>query len=148
MDPNEEVCFTPTIRYAFFGLLLALQVLLLIWFGMILRIAYSVVMGKAAEDSRSDDEADEEEVDEEIEIEVPAYEVLGEVDKPSVHVMDGHGFQEEEVGADGLYQVKKRNGPVTRSRGRISGTRASGISIPGHGDHKELLGRIGCDKPS
>lgn len=41
-------------------LLCALQVLLLIWFGMILRVAYRVISGNGATDSRSDEELSEE----------------------------------------------------------------------------------------
>src|ERR1700760_1519525 len=55
-DPKGLVCFNANIRYGFLGLLLALQTLTLIWFGMILRVAYGVLSGKAAQDSRSDDE--------------------------------------------------------------------------------------------
>ena len=51
--------------------------------------------------------------------------------------------KEEEVGVEQLRFVKRMSPPVSRKKAR-----ASGISIPGHTDHKELLGRIGCDKPS
>ena len=147
--PDGDICFSDNIRLAFLGLLLALQVLTLIWFTMIVKVAYGVLMGKGAEDSRSDDEASDVADEEEVEVEGPAYELVGEPRKPAVHAFDGGpAFIEEEVGADGLYQVKRNSAPVTRSRSRRTGGRASGISIPGHGDHKELLGRIGCDKPN
>lgn len=45
------------------GLLMALQCLLLIWLTMILKLAWKVISGQAAEDDRSDDE-DSEEVEE------------------------------------------------------------------------------------
>lgn len=42
------------------ALLCALQVILLIWFGMIMRIAYRVISGSGAADTRSDEELSEE----------------------------------------------------------------------------------------
>jgi len=55
-DPAGLVCFNPQTRWSFLGLLLALQTLLVIWFGMILRIAYGVISNKGAQDLRSEDE--------------------------------------------------------------------------------------------
>ena len=53
-------------------LLLALQVLTLMWFYMILRVAWKVIKGGGADDTRSDDEGDDdEEEDEDIEFECP-----------------------------------------------------------------------------
>ena len=52
---NADVCFNEKIHYGFLGLLLALQVITIIWFGMICRVAYRVVLGKGADDTRSDD---------------------------------------------------------------------------------------------
>lgn len=43
-------------RYIFIGLLTALQLLLVMWFFMIVKVALGVVLGGGAEDSRSDDE--------------------------------------------------------------------------------------------
>ncbi|KAF2155775.1 longevity assurance proteins LAG1/LAC1 [Myriangium duriaei CBS 260.36] len=124
------VCFSEQIRLSFLGLLLALQALTIIWFTMIMRVAYGVLTGKGAEDSRSDDEDEEEEEEEEVQ---PSPKKLGKRVKAP---------KEEEVGVEQLRFVKRSSPPARRSK-----TRASGISIPGHGDHKELLGRIGCDKP-
>ncbi|CAG8698814.1 651_t:CDS:2, partial [Acaulospora colombiana] len=52
--------FTPMHYYAFNAFLAALQVLMCIWFFSILRVAWSVVRGKPAEDVRSDEDDVEE----------------------------------------------------------------------------------------
>lgn len=137
-DPGGETCFNENIRWAFLGLLLALQVITLIWFGMIVRVAYKVLKGSSADDSRSDDEgeASEDEI-EELEVDHPA--------SASVQLKYAQPL-EEEVGVEELH-FARRMSPSTRLYRRSSG-RASGISITGHSDRKELLGRIGCDKPS
>ncbi|TKX27195.1 sphingosine N-acyltransferase-like protein FUM18 [Elsinoe australis] len=123
---DHPVCFNNNIRLSFLGLLLALQGLTVIWFGMICRVAYGVLTGGAAEDTRSDDEGEDEEEEEVQEVKI-------------VHKAP----KEEQVGAEELRFTRRSSPPKTRkSKGR-----ASGISIPGHSDHKELLGRIGCDKP-
>ena len=152
--PGGEVCFNNRIRMSFLSLLMALQVLTLIWFGMIIRVAYRVISGKGAQDTRSDDEGDDEEEDEqsEEEVEIEVYDpqgtlsnANGQAQKFIVEEADG-----STVGLAGN-KSKKTEMPATparRSSRRIAVTKASGISIPGHGDKKELLGRIGCDKPS
>jgi len=64
---------------------------------------------------------------------------------------------EEEVDAESLNLGMRRktspgggsaNSTPRRSSRRTGVGRATALSIPGHGDSKELLGRIGCDKPS
>lgn len=136
---------------SFLSLLMALQVLTLIWFGMIIRVAYRVIAGKGAADTRSDDEGeDEDEVDElseeEVEIEVH--------DPPAGLAVDDQKFIIEEADGSGvnLAGVKHKRVdsalPARRSSRKSPVTKASGISIPGHSDKKELLGRIGCDKPA
>ncbi|PNS17994.1 hypothetical protein CAC42_3953 [Sphaceloma murrayae] len=129
---EHEVCFNNNIRLSFLGLLLALQGLTVAWFAMICRVAWGVLSGKPADDSRSEDEGEDEEEEEEVE-EVPEVKIANKLPKAP---------KEEEVGVEEL-RFTRRSSPRTRK----SKARASGISIPGHSDHKELLGRIGCDKP-
>jgi very-long-chain ceramide synthase len=167
-DPNGLVCFNNNIRYGFLSLLLALQILTIIWFGMILRVAYGVLSGKAAQDSRSDDEAsdfaDNDDYDEsEVEDETDVLE-QGEHHAAALPVkqeMFGD-LHADETASDENKNVNVRPGSPPASGSSSSGgggsgsrgrrtrgaARTSGISIPGHGDRKELLGRIGCDKPS
>jgi acyl-CoA-dependent ceramide synthase len=142
-DPGGEICFNRSIRLTFLGLLLALQVLTLIWFGMILRVAYTVISGQSAKDDRSDDEVEEEEYEEEIHLDWDAK--MSSPPLPSTPALD-----QEVVDVENLQ--RRSNSPsassasgAARARGRRAAARASAISIP---DKKELLGRIGCDKPA
>ncbi|KAF1967925.1 longevity-assurance protein-like protein [Bimuria novae-zelandiae CBS 107.79] len=141
-DREGPVCWNPTIRYSFLGLLLSLQAIIFLWFCMIIKVVINVVRGNSADDVRSDDEGDDEEVDEKIDGVKTGYDAQNVSAAPL----------EEEVGVEALnFAARKSNinsaANVRRSKTQRT-TRASGISIPGHGDHKELLGRIGCDKPS
>ena len=128
-DPEGLVCWNNQIRWGFLAALLFLQGLTLIWFGMIVRVAIMVLKGGDADDVRSDDEGNAEGEDIEEEdmehdaVELPPY--------------------EEEVGVEAI-NLKGRTSNASRYRKSTSS--ASGVSLPGHSDRKELLGRIGCDK--
>ncbi|KAF2199724.1 longevity assurance proteins LAG1/LAC1 [Delitschia confertaspora ATCC 74209] len=146
LNRDGPVCWNPVIRWSFLGLLLTLQALTLLWFAMIVRVAWRVIQGAGADDVRSDDEEDEEE-----EIEAPG-DILT---KPAaVNSFNGVKLQpewtlvEEEVGVESLSFARRTSPGVRRGSYKRREGRASGISIPGHGDRKELLGRIGCDKPT
>ncbi|KAL8972953.1 MAG: hypothetical protein Q9183_000254 [Haloplaca sp. 2 TL-2023] len=139
-DPQGLVCWDNSIKWAFLIALLALQVILLIWFGMIIRVALKVLKGGEAEDSRSDDEgSDGEEMDDE-----------GEDCFQQLHscktYMDGHPIEvaplEEEVDADSINLSTRKT--TTNRKYKKPGSTASGVHLPS--DRKELLGRIGCDK--
>ena len=143
-DRDGPVCWNPTIRWSFLGLLLSLQAIIFFWFWMIMKVITHVITGNAAEDVRSDDEGDDEEIEEEIK----------HASSPINDIRSGYEAEplEEEVGVEALTFANRKatsvNGAVSVRRSKKQVNRASGISIPGHGDHKELLGRIGCDKPS
>ncbi|KAL9085178.1 MAG: hypothetical protein Q9165_007709 [Trypethelium subeluteriae] len=149
-DPGGEVCFNQNIRLSFLGLLLALQSVMLLWLVMILKIAWSVISGNAADDSRSDDEGEAVEDDSQDEKEALAQNHEHAVQRSNHQLATAKRKdmrpKEEEVGVEGLSFAKRRVSPVNSYR--KSGSRTSGISIPGHSDRKELLGRIGCDKPT
>ena len=119
--PTGLVCFNETVKWAFLTPLLVLQGITIYWFTMIIRVAMKVIRGDGAEDVRSDDEEDEEEEDEYIYEEAQAL--------------------EEEVEADeiDLRSWERRTGVKRQAS-------SSGVSLPGHSDRKELLGRIGCEK--
>ncbi|KAK7513335.1 TLC domain-containing protein [Phyllosticta citriasiana] len=149
-DPSGVVCFNDRIRMSFLGLLGGLQVITLLWFYMIIKVAYRVLAGQGADDTRSDDEGeDEEEEDNRLNGTDPE-DNLRRQEKPGKEVLKITSLDqkplEQEVGVEGL----AFNTPTRRRSERLykrSASRASGISIPGHSDRKELLGRIGCDKP-
>ena len=56
LNPSKSDYITPRHYYAFSALLVSLQVIMLSWFMAIIKVALSVVRGKPAEDTRSDDE--------------------------------------------------------------------------------------------
>ncbi|KAH0562786.1 hypothetical protein GP486_002580 [Trichoglossum hirsutum] len=123
-DPDGPVCWTNEVFFAFKSLLVALQVITCVWFGMIVKVALRVIKGGTAEDSRSDDE--------------------------EVNAEEKEGFEggnladltplEEDVGVEAINL--KGHTRIFR-KGTAS---ASGVTLPGHSDRKELLGRIGCER--
>jgi acyl-CoA-dependent ceramide synthase len=134
-DPQGLVCFYDRTTQMFLVMLMALQVLLLLWFGMIMRVAWKVIHGGEAEDSRSDDEDEDEE--ESVEVQQP----VGRTgDEKYIEVLP----LEEEVGVEAINLSGRLSSPARRMR-KGAGV-ASGVTLPS--DRKELLGRIGCDKGS
>jgi very-long-chain ceramide synthase len=125
-DPEGVVCWSDNIKWGFLSALLFLQCITLLWFWMIVQVAMKVVRGGQADDVRSDDEGDEEEEEHEVfEEELLPY--------------------EEEVGVESI-SLKGRASSTSKTRYKKSASSATGVSLPGHSDRKELLGRIGCDK--
>ncbi|EPY50811.1 sphingosine N-acyltransferase Lag1 [Schizosaccharomyces cryophilus OY26] len=61
VDFSKGYIFNEQIYYAFVFLLFSLQLLIYIWFGMIVKVAYRVFSGAGAVDSRSDDEEEPDE---------------------------------------------------------------------------------------
>jgi very-long-chain ceramide synthase len=117
---DSMVYFNDPIRNSFLALLLFLQGLTIVWFTMIINVAMRVLRGDGADDTRSDDEGQEEEEE---------------------YVYEEAQPLEEEVGVEqlDLKSWERRTG-VRRQAA------TSSVSIPGHSDRKELLGRIGCEK--
>ncbi|KAH6628801.1 TLC domain-containing protein [Chaetomium tenue] len=122
-DSEGTFCYNETVKWSFLSMLLFLQCLTIMWFFLIVRVAIKVVKGAPAEDVRSDDEG-------------------AEVEDEDEFVYEEATPLEEEVGVDeiDLKSWERRSG-VKRQ-----GPSTSGVSLPGHSDRKELLGRIGCDK--
>ncbi|OZJ06938.1 hypothetical protein BZG36_00116 [Bifiguratus adelaidae] len=58
-DPSKGKYFTSFTQNCYLGLFAALQVIILIWFFMILKVAWKVISGNSAEDTRSDSEESE-----------------------------------------------------------------------------------------
>jgi very-long-chain ceramide synthase len=149
IDPEGLVCWNAGIGAVFLGSLLALQGILLIWLSMIVKVAYKVLSGEGADDTRSDDECSEGE-------EAEAEESIGRVRlcvEPRPFVPLANLPIEKEVGFEEMRISPSRLGrssPVRRSIKRSDGHAAAttGVSLRGTSTRKELLGRIGCDKGS
>lgn len=129
-DPEGIVCWDNGIKWGFLGALLFLQGITLLWFAMIVNVAVRVIRGGEADDVRSDDEGDNEEeaVDDRM-----AYEEFDDAELPPY---------EEEVGVEAI----NLKGRTSKTRYKKVASSATGVSLPGASDRKELLGRIGCDK--
>ncbi|KAL2269287.1 hypothetical protein VTJ83DRAFT_1471 [Remersonia thermophila] len=126
-DNNGMFCYNETVKWSFLSMLLFLQCLTIMWFSLIVRVAIKVVKGAPAEDVRSDDEGE-----------------AGEEGEEDV-VYEEAAPLEEEVGVEEIdLKNWERRAGVKRQVSPISATTA--VSLPGHSDRKELLGRIGCDK--
>ncbi|PNY23471.1 Sphingosine N-acyltransferase lag1 [Tolypocladium capitatum] len=119
IDPTGRVCYNATVKWAFLTPLLLLQAIAVIWFNMIVRVAIKVIRGDGAADTRSDDDGDEEDE----------------------FIYEGAQPLEEEVGVEALDLKNWERRTGVRRQGS-----SSGVSLPGHSDRKELLGRIGCEK--
>jgi acyl-CoA-dependent ceramide synthase len=132
-DPEGLVCYYNVTNGMFLTLLLSLQVILLIWFGMILRVAWKILQGGGAEDSRSDDDGEEEEDEEE---------VLTLAIKTQNDLYTEALPLEEEVGVEGINFSSLK--PISARRYKRGTGGSSGVSLGS--DRKELLGRIGCER--
>lgn len=129
---DNPICFNPTLKWMFLTLLLIIEGLSIVWFSMIVRVAYGVISGGNAEDSRSDDEDEGEEVEDQIASPVPAHLVA----------KDGATADPIEIETVPGLDRRRSNGaaPVrARGRGRVPFDPS---------ERKALLGRIGCEKPT
>lgn len=137
LDSEGIVCYDHVIQWSFLTTLLFLQALTIAWFAMIIRVAMRVLQGAGADDARSDEEEDGLEDEEEEE------EELGEGRHGDEEfVYEEARPLEEEVGVDEI----DLKGWERRAGVRRQAAAATGVSLPGHSDRKELLGRIGCEK--
>jgi very-long-chain ceramide synthase len=154
LDPTGLVCTSQGILRMFLAVLLALQVIILIWFSMIINIAYKVVSGEGANDIRSDDEEStgpDMELDEESDIE--------DTDPCNRPIEEEVDFDEMRISSSrpGL-AVKSTRRRAAKHSNDHAGTAAANspstmttspsVSLSGTSKRKELLGRIGCDKGS
>lgn len=153
-DPVGLVCWNDSIKWVFLGMLLALQCVLLVWFAMIVKVAWKVLSGEGADDTRSDDEDDEEEDEEE-----ESDEDFGS------YRADSHAATEKSrllasssSSPSQSPSPEKENGslpaagpPIVRRSSRMkraAEAHTTGVNLLAHSDRKEFLGRIGCDKPA
>ena len=170
LDPHGISCFSRKVKWTFLTMLLALQVITLIWFGMIVRVAWRILNGGTAEDSRSD--VDDEEGIEQMEtmriekgaleldmdLEIATTTTINQKTTTAHQSSNRHHHHhnlipfEQEVGVERIDlrpKIRGGSGNSTslRSLNRKVSSATTGVTLPGHhSDRKELLGRIGCDK--
>ena len=119
---SGTICFDRKVKWVFLSLLLTLQTLSIIWFAIIVKIAYKLVMHGAADDSRSSDEEEEE---------------VEEVKEKA----RGNGRLAIATD-DRLRLMTVEPKPVQYRRLQKSGPRLRASKSK---DNKELLGRVGCN---
>ena len=120
-DQNSTICLDKKIKWTFLGMLIAIQSLSLLWFSMIIKVAYQIISGGVGKDVRSSDE--EESEDERV---VEQSKLLDEKDTASS--ASGQASARDAAEA--------RGGFFQRRRGRIR--------IPGSRERKDIIGRVGC----
>ncbi|KAK4691117.1 hypothetical protein P7C71_g5816, partial [Lecanoromycetidae sp. Uapishka_2] len=131
-DQSGTICLDRDVKAVFLALLLMLQVLSIVWFAMIVKVALSVLGGEGAQDSRSDDEEEEEEEEgEQTEEKVSAIHSNGKLPTPSPLPTSA------KLRASDIDNPPRQNGLFQRGAGRIR--------VPGSRDRKELIGRVGCN---
>lgn len=148
-DPVGLVCWNDNIKWTFLGMLLALQCVLVVWFGMIVRVAYKVLSGQGADDTRSDDEDEEDE-----EVQDADVARTNHLEKIQTGIEPKPFIEKDVLSTDLDFDFKpnthKRNptpSPVRRSAWKKGDGHSSSVNLLAASDRKELLGRIGCDKP-
>lgn len=130
MDPAGVVCFNHRIKWGFLICLIFLQCITIMWFCMIVRVAAKVIAGGSSEDTRSDDESED----------MEEYESIPQEGRHEAVPL------EEEVGIEGINLKGRSNKRNTTKGYKKAMSSATGVTLPGHSDRKELLGRIGCER--
>ena len=133
-DQNGTICLDRSVKWVFLGLLFMLQILSIVWFGMIVKVALSMVKGEGANDTRSSDEEDDE-VEEEEKTEM---EELAEQQKETI--LNGKAT----LLSSGKARASGSEASPPRQMGLFQ-TGAGRIRVPGSKDRKELIGRVGCN---
>ena len=150
LDPEGLICWNAGINWTFLGMLGALQCVLLVWFSMIIKVAYKVLSGAPADDSRSDDEDDEEEEismkDEVINTVPTTAEKLPLLEKEVLST--DQDFNLPSTSTARSAPTSTSTSPVRKSPRKKGDGHSSSVNLLGGSDRKELLGRIGCDKPA
>ena len=123
------ICLNGEVKWIFLGMLGLLQLLSMIWFVMVLRVIAGILTGKSAEDTRSDDEGDAEPT------------ANGDHDagiKRSMNVTDLNICVGSSAG-------EMSQAPLTMSsKPRATSARRKLVNME---NKKEMLARIGCEKP-
>ena len=120
-DQNGTICLDKGVKWVFLGMLLMLQVLSIVWFGMILKVAYRVLKGGAANDTRSGDEDEEEDEVEETRL------------------------QEKTAPPTAPPKIRGSVGDSVPIRSGIFADGGGRLRIPRSRDRKEMIGRVGCN---
>lgn len=131
-NPVGLVCWNNNVKWTFLGMLLALQGVLLVWFAMIIRVAYKVISGKGAEDVRSDDDDEDEEEEEEEEQEISDEKSPRDyLDQNQVRLdPQGKYLETEVLSTDPDFSLSKSPKPRPKSKSKSSSPASARMSSP------------------
>ncbi len=131
-DSEGPICLNTEVKWIFLGMLGLLQMLSLVWFGMILNVIAGILMGGKPEDTRSDDEADE-----------TVAEAVGndeaDIKRRPTNVTDLNVC----VGSSSEYDVGQGFSTLSAPKPKPTSARRRLMDVE---NRKELLARIGCEK--
>ena len=128
LNQKGTICLDRNVKWVFLGLLLMLQVLSVVWFGMIIKVALKLIQGRSANDTRSSDEDEDEE------------DMVKEVVEQAENIANCKSLlpSSTKVRSSGSEVI------LPRQTGLFQGG-AGRIRVPGSRDRKELIGRVGCN---
>lgn len=118
-DQSSTICLDRNVKWVFLSMLLMLQVLSLVWFGMIIKVAFVMLKGGVANDTRSGDEDEEEESE--------RVRTHGRLNRTPSARASGSS---KDPGSSQSEYFQKGGGK---------------IRIPGSRDRKDMIGRVGCN---
>ncbi|KAH8596266.1 putative longevity-assurance protein [Bisporella sp. PMI_857] len=121
------ICLNGEVKWIFLGMLGFVQALSMIWFTMILKVIAGILIGKSVEDTRSEDEAE----DDNTEID-SATDVKKQMNVMDLNICVSSGEMGGTTGALVNPGLKPRFTNTRRRSGALE---------------KEILARIGCEKP-
>ncbi|EXJ81157.1 hypothetical protein A1O3_07447 [Capronia epimyces CBS 606.96] len=127
-DPVGLVCWNNKIKWSFLISLIALQVVLLVWFAAIIRVAYKVVTGQGADDVRSDDEDEEEEEgisDVTIPMSGPENKGNNYIDTVHLCVDPQPHFEAEVLSTDANFSLSNSSKSTTKSKSKYKAERSA-----------------------
>lgn len=117
-DQQGTICLDRKVKWVFLSLLLILQLLSIVWFAMIIKVAYTMIRGGSANDTRSGDE-DEDELE-------------------CIH-------PESELKPSALAGARTSANDSAPSQSKYFQRGEGGIRIRRSRDRKEMIGRVGCN---
>lgn len=117
-DQKGTICLDKKVKWVFLSMLLMLQVLSIVWFAMIIKVAYTVLKGGVANDTRSDDEDE---------------------DEPE------HIRPDSELKHSPSADTRASGNDPASSQSKYFQRGEGGIRIRRSRDRKEMIGRVGCN---
>lgn len=131
-DPVGLVCWNNNIKWTFLGMLLSLQCLMVLWFVMIVKVAYKVLTGQGAEEPRSDDEDGDDEEELDVGTQNSPYDGKGHAMDQLQPCLDPSPYIESEIlSSDPHFSLSTRTKSKSRSASKSKSNSSEQKSSPG-----------------